>query len=64
MVEKLIKLDRLRLGKARDGLQHTNIEQYRRDPYQAYLPFKTFCSLTRRQLAVAREVRLARRNCC
>ena len=55
MVEKLIKLDRLSWGKPEMD-QHTNIEQYRRDPYQAYLRLKRSGSLTRRQLAIAREV--------
>ncbi len=35
--------------------QHTNIEQYRRDPYQAYLRLKQpLVSLTRRQLTRSR----------
>mgnify|MGYP000908074997 FL=1 len=55
MMDKLIKADRLSWVKPEMDL-HTNIEQYRRDPYQAYLRLKRSGSLTRRQLAIAREV--------
>lgn len=55
MIDQLIKADRLSWVKPEMDA-HTNLDQYRRDPYQAYIRLKRSGSLTRRQLAIAQEI--------
>ena len=55
MIDQLIKADRLSWVKPEMDA-HTNLDQYRRDSYQAYIRLKRSGSLTRRQLAIAQEI--------